>query len=382
MTIHQSTEIFKLDSKGKIRTWQYVVEGDSWWTIAGLQDGNKVTSAPTKCVPASQPTAEEQALFEAEAELKKKLKRDYHTTVEGTSTAKYFAPMLAEKYDPKLVEEGDLAQPKLDGIRCIATRNGLRTRKGEVISSCPHISAQLSAFFHNFPNAILDGELYNHDFKDNFNELASIIRKKRPSDAQLKKAPGDWEAQLERAARDIEFHVYDLVYGDDLAVEATDRSADLHNRSVDFGWSIHVVPTTPVSSDAEVREFFQASIRRGYEGIMVRKARAPYHQKRTKALMKFKEFITEEFEISDIFEGLGNWAGYAKSVEFKMPGDHRKENGDRPDAGIKGDQAFCKALLARRDELIGKKVTIRYFELTPGGIPRFPVAIDFDRPDA
>lgn len=366
-----STEIYKLDSKGKIRTWQYVVEGDSWWTIAGLQDGNKVTSAPTKCVPASQPTAEEQAIFEAKAEETKKLKRDYHTTVEGTAKAKYFAPMLAEKYDPKLVQAGDLAQPKLDGIRCIATKDGLRTRKGEVISSCPHISEQLVAFFHSFPNAILDGELYNHDFKDNFNELASIIRKKTPD-----------AAQLERAARDIEYHVYDLVFGDDFAVTATDRHFDLENQVPAFGSSIQLVPTQFVESDEEVRIFFQRCISQGYEGAMVRSGSAPYHQKRTKALMKFKEFISEEFVISNISEGVGNWAGYAKSVEFIMPGDLRKENGDRPDAGIKGDQAFTKDLLARRDQLIGKKVTIRYFELTPGGIPRFPVAIDFDRPDA
>lgn len=371
MTIHTSSEIFKLDSKGKIRTWQYAVEGDSWWTIAGLQDGNKVTSAPTKCVPASQPTAEKQAIFEAKAEETKKLKRDYHTSIEGTARAKYFAPMLAEKYDPKLVQAGDLVQPKLDGIRCIASKDGLRTRKGEVISSCPHIIEQLAPVFAKHPDLILDGELYNHDFKDNFNELASIIRKKTP-DAE----------QVARAARDIEYHVYDMVLDMDFAVEALDRNAALTTFLGLSGLAVVLVPTAIVNSHDEVRKFFQACVRRGYEGAMVRSHRAGYEQKRTKALMKFKEFITEEYEISKIEEGLGNWAGYAKSIEFKMPGDRRTESGDRPKAGIKGDQAFTKQLLARADELIGKKVTIRYFELTPAGIPRFPVAIDFDRPDA
>ncbi|MBD9544339.1 hypothetical protein IB276_33370 [Ensifer sp. ENS04] len=367
----KSSEIYKLDSKGKIRTWQYVVEGDSWWTIAGLQDGNKVTSAPTKCVPASQPTAEEQAIFEAKAEEAKKLKRDYHTTVEGTAKAKYFAPMLAEKYDPKLVQTGDLAQPKLDGIRCVASAEGLRTRKGEVISSCPHIIEQLAAVFAKHPGLVLDGELYNHAFKDNFNELASIIRKKTPD-----------AAQVERAARDIELHVYDVVSAGHFTVPAVDRNSSLSNFLLDAGPSIVPVHTETVDNDEEVRAFFQRCISEGYEGAMIRSGTAGYEQKRTKALMKFKEFITEEFVISNIFEGNGNWAGYAKSVEFIMPGDLRKENGDRPDAGIKGDQAFTKQLLARADELVGRKVTIRYFELTPAGIPRFPVAIDFDRPDA
>lgn len=372
MTQQLSTEIYKLDSKGKIRTWQYVVEGDSWWTIAGLQDGNKVTSAPTVCVPASQPTAAEQALFEAKAEEAKKLKRDYHLTIEGTAKAKYFAPMLAEKYDPSLVREGDLVQPKLDGIRCIATKDGLRTRKGEPITSCPHIIDQLEPVFAKYPGATIDGELYNHEFKDNFNELASIIRKKTP-DAK----------QVERAARDIEFHVYDLVLDGNFGVPASTRNSWLTDVIDKAGLSIIPVPTQVVEHDHDVREFFKSCVAKGYEGAMVRSANAPYRQKRTMELMKFKEFITEEFEITGIFEGVGNWAGYAKSVEFKMPDDRRKRNGDRPDAGIKGNQAFCKALLARRDELIGKKVTIRYFELTPElQIPRFPIAIDFDRPDA
>jgi DNA ligase-1 len=115
---------------------------------------------------------------------------------------------------------------------------------------------------------------------------------------------------------------------------------------------------------------------------MVRRGNAVYEHKRTDALMKYKEFITEEYEVSEILEGVGNWAGYAKAVEFVIPGDVRTEQGDRPKAGIKGNQAFTKALLARKDELVGKKVTVRYFELTPAGIPRFPIAIDFDRPDA
>ncbi|MBC2806624.1 hypothetical protein C3Y94_026080 [Rhizobium ruizarguesonis] len=367
-----SPEIYKLDSKGKIRTWQYEVAGDSWRTIAGLQDGNKVESGWTKCVPASQPTAELQAQFEADAERTKKLKRDYHLTIVGTSTAKYFAPMLAEKYDRELVQEGDFAQPKLDGIRCVARKDSLKTRKGELITSCPHILEQLQPFFVMHPTATLDGELYNHEFKDNFNELASIIRKKTPS-----------ADQLARAARDIELHVYDLVYDGRLETPTLDRIAELTTRLINVvGLSIQIVPTVMVDNHDEVRAHFLKCVAEGYEGSMIRRGGAPYEHKRTDALMKYKEFVTEEYEISEVLEGVGNWAGYAKAVEFIIPGDIRTEQGDRPKAGIKGNQAFTKTLLNRKDELVGKKVTVKYFELTPAGIPRFPIAIDFDRPDA
>jgi hypothetical protein len=72
----------------------------------------------------------------------------------------------------------------------------------------------------------------------------------------------------------------------------------------------------------------------GYEGSMWRDNK-PYEQKRSKTLKKRKDFIDEEFPISKIIEGNGNWSGCAKAVEFIMPGDKRDENGDRPKGGIK-----------------------------------------------
>lgn len=371
MTSKLSTEVYKLDSTGKIRTWQYEVQGAGWRTISGILGGTMVVSEFTICTPASQPTAELQALFEAEAELTKKLKRDYHTTIEGTSVAKYFAPMLAEKYNPKDVEPGDMAQPKLDGIRCIATAKGLRTRKGELITSCPHILEALRPLFDLNPHLTLDGELYNHDFKDNFNELASIIRKQTPD-----------AAQLERAARDIQFHVYDLVFGRNLEMVSEDRIVHLNRLSQDFHPSIVLVPTEQVVNDAEMRAFFAKQVAQGYEGAMHRKQGQGYHQKRSKALRKFKEFQTAEFVVSKVLEGVGNWAGHAKAIEFivrdEAGNEVLTESGERPKAGIKGDKAFTKELLDRAVAI----VTVQYFELTPAGVPRFGVAIDFDRTDA
>lgn len=362
-----SPEIYRQTQMREIWTWQYEVNGDSWRTIAGRQDGKKTVSKWTVCTPKSQPTAELQAQFEAEAEKTKKLKRDYHETIEGTSEAKYFAPMLAEKYDRELVTEGYMVQPKLDGIRCVATKDALKTRKGELITSCPHILEQLQPFFRTNSDAVLDGELYNHEFKDNFNELASIIRKKTLSGEQFA-----------RAARDIEFHVYDLVDPRQPRAIALDRLAAYTTRLINTGLSIQIVPTTLVDNHDEVRALFLKYVALGYEGVMVRRGDAVYENKRTDALMKYKEFITAEYKVSRIIEGIGNWAGYAKAVEFILPDDRRTEQGERPKAGIKGNQAFCKALLSRDV----KTVTVQSFELTPAGIPRFPIAIDFDRTDA
>src|SRR3546814_10690811 len=94
--------------------------------------------------------------------------REYHERVEDIGGgAHFFKPMLAEKYD---AFEPGFAQPKLDGVRCIATKDGLFSRQGKPITSCPHISTALTPLFEHTPSLVLDGALYNHDLTDNFNE--------------------------------------------------------------------------------------------------------------------------------------------------------------------------------------------------------------------
>ena len=87
--------------------------------------------------------------------------------------------------------------------------------------------------------------------------------------------------------------------------------------------------------------------------------------------MKRKEFVTEEFEVAEILEGLGNWSGYVKRFVLKIPHTDTKTFG----AGIKGTQEQMKQLWES-----GKTpdwATVRYFNLTPDGVPRFPVVVDY-----
>ena len=127
----------------------------------------------------------------------------------------------------------------------------------------------------------------------------------------------------------------------------------------------------------ELDTVYGSYLEAGYEGQMVR-LDAPYDfDKRSKFLLKRKEFITAEFPITAVFEGTGNWAGYAKAVEFMLPGDKRCKDGSRPQAGIRGNQAAMRKLLEDYPTWGDKKeVTVRYFK-PQAGVPRFPVAIDF-----
>ncbi|CCV12893.1 hypothetical protein [Mesorhizobium sp. STM 4661] len=359
-----SDPIFKRDSVGNIRTWFFEVDGDKYRTTSGLLEGAKTTTAYTVCTPKSQETAEAQALFEAIADQTKKLERDYHRSVDDIDTPLMFKPMLAQAYET--VSFPCFAQPKLDGVRCIATAKGLFSRQGKRFLGVPHIEEALAPAFTNDPGLILDGELYNHDFKDDFNQIVSMVKKQNPTAGQLAKS-----AEL------IQYHVYDFP-----SVHGTFSARQNHLAALVFeemtNSPIKIVQTRVAVDQAHLDGLYLNWMEAGYEGQMVR-LNGPYENKRSKNLLKRKEFQDAEYPVSQIGEGLGDWAGYAKWVEFILPGDKRTESGERPKAGIKGTKAFTKELLARRDSV--KTTKIKFFNLTPAGIPRFPVAIDFDRVD-
>jgi ATP-dependent DNA ligase len=361
-----SSPIYKRDTSGKTRTWQYEVGDESYRTIAGIMGGNLVTTGWTKCLPknegrANETTAQEQAHAEAIADEGKKLKREYRITIAELDSVPV-GPMLAASYDKlkKPVTFPVASQPKLDGIRAIITRFGAFSRELQPHYNCDHILAALAPMFALYPDTMLDGEFYNHDLKEDFNKIVSVVRKQKPT-----------EEQRAEAAKLIQYHVYDLPSRGELPfIKRTFALMDLFDEIK----SPHIVmvPTHEVGNQARLDELNGEYTEAGYEGQMVR-LNLPYEfDTRSKSLLKRKEFTTAEFPVIRIEEGLGNWAGYAKRIVIKLP------NGQECGAGMRGTQDFAKNLLARAD--LCKSATIRYFGETPDGMLRFPVAIDFQGP--
>ncbi|MDR3547033.1 MAG: hypothetical protein P4M11_01935 [Candidatus Pacebacteria bacterium] len=365
--IHKT--LYHEDENGNTRVWWMESEGDLYRTHSGIKEGAIVTSEWTVAIPTNVGKKNErlgpaQALAEVKAEYKKKLERKYHKNEADISKgAHYFEPMLAEKY--KGWKDGEcFTQPKLDGGRCIAKKDGLWSRQGKRFVSVPHIEMALAPVFEKYPDLILDGELYNHALKDDFNTIMSLIRKAKPTAEEL----------LESRQK-VQYHVYDLI---DVEFQKTldfgDRYDLLDNLVSSLQEpSIKLVETWYCSGETELDDLYSQFLQDGYEGQMIR-LDAPYENKRSKTLLKRKEFIDEEFEVSAILEGQGNWSGYAKACEFILPGDKRLENGERPKAGIKGSQEFTRELLSKEKPTF---VTVRYQNLTPIGIPRFPIAVNF-----
>ena len=152
--MQQFPTIYKRDSKGKVREWRMEVDGDRYRTVSGLQDGEHITTEWTVAEGkntgrANATTPEQQAVLEVESQYEKKLKVDYHENQDDIDNAKIYKPMLAKKWEDRRAkidwkDDKVHIQPKLDGIRCIAMRQGLFSRTGKPIVAVPHIFEQLN----------------------------------------------------------------------------------------------------------------------------------------------------------------------------------------------------------------------------------------------
>ena len=368
--VNKTTPLYKRDSKGKIRFYRGEVgqENDNYYTraVTGLHEGKLVESGwriveQKNIGKANETSLYGQALAEMTSDAKKKSDRGYFDDINKVDTYDKIKPMLASKHeDAKYDFENKkyYTQPKLDGIRCIARANGLWTRAGKELVSVPHINDELKSFFEKYPDAILDGELYNHELRENFNKITSLVRKTKPTDADIEEAKGL-----------VEYHVYDVISHTGVFSERMDWIIERAEGIPKFTNSVILVETQQIFNQNMMDDIYGAYLEDGFEGQMVRIDDVYQQNKRSKFLIKRKEFLTDEYDVIKIEEGKGNWAGHIK--RFVMQTDNGQEFG----AGVRGTQEVLKDLFENGPN--PDWCTLRYFAPTPDGIPRFPVVIDW-----
>jgi DNA ligase-1 len=360
--------IYKKTKTGATQEWTIEVVDNKYRTHSG-QVGGAITTNEWTVVygkntgKANGTTDSEQALKEAEAKRTKKLESGYFEDVNNIDTKQYFEPMLAAKwedYKDKLTYP-IYSQAKLDGIRCILTKDGMFSRNGKPIISAPHIFDSVKPLFETNPDLVFDGELYADKFANDFNKIVSLVKKTKPTADDLKESK-----EL------IEYHIYDLPSSDKNFIQRAYDLAILFETRSELHLHCRIVETYKVPSEDVVTELYEKYVEEGYEGQMLR-LDGKYENKRSKNLLKHKSFVDEEYTILDICEGEGNRTGTAGYMVFETAeGKPFKSN-------VKGTWDETAEMLKNKKQLIGKQATIKYFNLTPDGIPRFPFVINIDR---
>ena len=267
-------------------------------------------------------------------------------------------PMLAYKVGKKEIDYTMpvYLQPKLDGVRCIITKDGCFTRTGKQWLNVDHIEAALKRFFIDKPDVVLDGELYNHDLRNDFEKIISLVRKTKPTDDDR-----------EEAAELVQFYCYDVINQANYDI----RYGSIREWFWSYGFynhkSIIVSENSLVLSHDEALLLHSGNLARGYEGSILR-LNKPYECKRSYNLQKFKDFHDAEATIIGYVEGKGKRAGTLG--KFIMQDDDGIEFGCPPGKGY--TYADLADILQNINSYIGKYATFTYFERTKAQSYRHP----------
>ena len=270
-------------------------------------------------------------------------------------------PMLAYPVSAKPIDysKPTFIQPKLDGVRCVIQYDaGIITaysRTGKEWKNIEHIKLNLYRFFDKFPNVILDGELYNHDLRDNFEKIISLVRKTKPTA----------EDRVE-ASKLTQFHCYDIIDEELPFEQRIDFVHEVLNEYISYMGSVYKVDTIRVFDEDQAKSDHTKNLKAGYEGSIVR-TNDTYSCKRSHNLRKFKDFHDAEATLTGWVEGKGKRIGTigkftavdSEGNEFGMP--------------VMDKFKFLQDNFKKMQGYVGKTATFTYFERTKANSYRHPL---------
>jgi len=360
-------KLYSRATTGAIQVWWVEQDGDKYRSHSGQVDGKVTTSKWTVCVgknagKSNETTGDIQAQRDILSKYKKAKKQGCFEDIKCVDQDKgYISCTLAKKFKDRVdkIKYPVTVQRKYNGGRCITTKDlKMKSREGEQWLTCPHIYHALceSGFFKKFPDAVVDGELYNHDYRYNLNDLMSIVRR----------TANITSFDLIKAKDVVKYYVYDgyNIGGTTDQSEYLVRQAAIkeHLKGIPF---IEIVPSYIAKSEDEVWALYDAFVEDGYEGAMVRINNSVYDHKRSSNLLKMKPEDDDEFLILDVIEGKGDRSGMAGKISLQM------KDGREFKASMKGKVEQFTEVLNNKQKYIGKTVTIFYNGFTGLGIPNY-----------
>ena len=341
----------------KVKRWAISVnttDEESYIIVEhGYIDGAMITNTTTitkgkNIGKVNETTHLEQALSEAASKWSKKKFQGY--SEDNNKKKDIILPMLALDYNKysKNIEFPSFIQPKLDGVRCIFYKNDLVSRTGKVFTGLRHILEELQDL-----DLVLDGELYSYSLP--FQQLVGLVRKETLTDT------------CKSNIKKIIFIIYDVVVDDKNYKERYDiLSKFFKTKGLQY---TKFLDTCIAKDHNDINRNLVKYINKGYEGAIIRNFKGLYIKNaRSKDLQKYKKFKDNEFDIIGGVDGVGVEEGL---IIWICVTQENKRFNVRP----KGTHEERRELFKNKDRYIGKKLIVKYFELTDDNVPRFPVGV-------
>lgn len=387
-------------STGKFRWWQIEWDEDNYIEDLGFalirtygQVNGKVTEAPIIYVPHGKAnrTTKEQALLQFNSEVKKQLDKGYKETekhpneyteeelqniygdvkVRAGATVK---PMLAKKAtdikSSKTFDKEYYISRKVNGVRCLIYYDGKEVKTSSrgatnYDMAIFHIITHplIEQFFKNHPTTILDGEIFKSGWS--LNTISGICRKQSSVND----------------GKDLQFYWYDIV---DLSQPFTERwklmqewskelqlsNFDPEKRFEDDELHIQLLPQEKISGYNNMKKLHDEWVQDGWEGAVIRLASSVYKPgSRGNDWIKIKVYQDAEYPIVGLSEGLRE-----EDMCFILETSSGQQFKCKP-IGDRGQKQWYREHI---DELIGKNLTIKYFEMSGvegSDIPQQPIGI-------
>lgn len=328
--------LYGLDKKEGFKTWTIMVM-PAQGVKAGViiighgKEGGKITKKEQLVYEGKQGRdCFEQAVFQAEARVKKQIDKGYRETKEELETLPLL-PMLASDYNKvgHRITFPCFTSVKYDGVRCLAIKHcgevRLESRTGQPYY-VPHIQESLNTMMYDGQS--LDGELYLHGYE--LQDITSAVKREDP-DKEIEKATRKQAkaAQLEQnmsvhedvwyAAQveadqeyidarrikyireNLEFHIFDIPMDGSFNVRLN-AMGDMFT-FYKYVPNIKFTQYDVCADDTQLKRQHAQAVKDGFEGVMLRNQLGVYESgKRSADLQKYKTFMDAEFEILDIIE--------------------------------------------------------------------------------
>lgn len=367
------------NARDKVQTAQYILEQEgNTYTIKRYtgQFGGKTTEQPSIVIERGKAKRSvfQQAELEYNSLIKKACDKGYKKLSDLTKTK--FDVISASELDtivptiktdssgnikPQLAKSSNdcslsvhektrWASRKLDGVRCLITSKGSISRGGgdyDVVTE--HIRAYpgLIKLFEDFPDLVLDGELYVHGWP--LQRISGTCRLK---------------TREERCDK-IEYWIYDIA---DATKIFQQRLNFLDYKLVDYiddDAPIKIVEHKKVDCWNDVQKLHDKFVAEGFEGLVSRHPEKKYAQgARNSDWIKVKEYQSDEFEITGIERGLRD-----EDMCFTL----KTKSGKPFKAKPIGDRDLKQEYLENWPTYVGKMGTVTYFAISTDGIPTQPV---------
>lgn len=363
--------LYKKNNTDGLQQWRIWVEGSTiiieYGQVGGkLQRAEDTIKVGKNIGKKNETTPEQQA--QAEAVSKWELQKNKKGYVEDIERAKASEDdrqgevcMLAHPYGTlennifvpdqnKKIKFPCAVQPKFDGHRCrVRSDITLWSRGHKPIEQVPHIVEELKSMFKTTAPK-LDGELYNHELKEDFEKLTSILRQKN---------------QVHPEHRLAQYHIYDVDEPDLTFEERHEFLKEILSNSE----YLKPVETRIVNSHEEVIAAYHEFVELGYEGLIIRNLDSKYEGKRSYGLQKLKGFQDMEFKIVGIKEGKGKLQGHAATFTCVT------EEGNEFEAKMEGQLSKLKEYFEDHSLWQGKYLTVRFQGWTKKRVPRIGTGI-------